>query len=341
MTPTMSRSVPSYRRGDVITPTRSRPLCVERSDRALEWSRPEYKRPQPVRINPDVRSVRTQQSQTSMQAQPHQYGEGVQNETGNRNPYDTVTPRPQHAVPLTSRSSHMQRSLETASDQPKKHTRRSFMWLFQCTVPITIMAVGGFLAYDTWVTNREVEAKMTATPVSSTHQEATPASQKDTKKEQKPTAPVVPAGVPATIDIKSIGVSASIMSLGLAADRSIAAPTDDVRAGWYTGSAQLGQPGTVFIDGHYGTHASKGVFYDLARASYGEIITIKDGAGKSFDYSIVSTKTVNVQNVDMAEALRSGNVSTHGLTIITCAGTYNVGENSYNQRTIVYAKYVQ
>lgn len=238
-------------------------------------------------------------------------------------------------------SSHIKPVYEPTA---QKVQRLSFFRMLRYIVPVAVMLVGGFLTYDTWVTNRAVEVRASAFPsVKAEPQESTEAaatsSDDDAKQENK--ARNVPASVPASIQIDSIGVSAPIIQVGVTSQGAIDAPLDNVHAGWYNKSAKPGGTGSVFIDGHYGTRTDKGVFHNLSNTKSGQEIKIKNGAGQEFKYRIVSVKTLPVDQVDMAEALRPARISRQSLTIITCAGQYNIGNNSYNQRTIVYAEYIQ
>lgn len=76
-------------------------------------------------------------------------------------------------------SSHIKPVYEPTA---QKVQRLSFFRMLRYIVPVAVMLVGGFLTYDTWVTNRAVEVRASAFPsVKAEPQESTEATSSDAK----------------------------------------------------------------------------------------------------------------------------------------------------------------
>lgn len=190
------------------------------------------------------------------------------------------------------------------------------------------LVVAGFLAYDTWKTNQQIQQVYNNEPVASaTPMEEAPEVIEEPAQEPEP----APAGN--VLRIPSIGVSAGVIDVGLTPDNAIATPDSLTDVGWYNGSAYPGQNGAVFLTGHYNA-AGYGVFNNLSNVNVGDEIFI-DTEGSTVHYVVSGIETVSVNSIDMAKILNGPN-DKETLTIMTCAGVYN--GQQFTDRTIVYAE---
>ena len=73
----------------------------------------------------------------------------------------------------------------------------------------------------------------------------------------------LPPSPPARVEIPAIGVSSSLVRLGLNPDRTMEVPGDFQVAGWFTGAPQPGQLGPAVIAGHVDSRTGPAVFYRL------------------------------------------------------------------------------
>lgn len=133
-----------------------------------------------------------------------------------------------------------------------------------------------------------------------------------------------------TVSIPAIGLSSRIVTVGLTAQGAIDVHLSLV--GWWNGSAQIGQPGAAFLDGH-----NPGVFSKLPNVRKGAEISVKKSNGKVFSYTVVETETVKLEEVNMRRALRPSYGHSEGLNLMTCVGAYNPSKGTTDYRFIVYA----
>lgn len=147
--------------------------------------------------------------------------------------------------------------------------------------------------------------------------------------------------LPERLRIPSIGVDTSVMSLGLAADGTVAVPpiAAHAPAGWYKGSPTPGQTGPSVILGHVtvGVYGD-GVFVHLKRMRPGQRITVTRQDGSVATFAVDSVQTVSKAHFP-TEAVY-GNVDHPALRLITCGGTRVSGGGGYTDNVIVYASLV-
>jgi LPXTG-site transpeptidase (sortase) family protein len=171
-----------------------------------------------------------------------------------------------------------------------------------------------------------------ATTAGSTQEQIAPPEVKDSLESYK-----VAADLPRIISVPSLSIKARVISLGLTGTGAIDTPKYPADAGWYNGSAKPGQAGAVFIDGHVSGETSKGgVFLNLKKVKDGETISIEKGDGNTVTYKVVARDQQPYQEVDMEKALQPYQ-GKNSLTIITCAGKYDEGLQTFTERLVLYA----
>lgn len=224
----------------------------------------------------------------------------------------------------------------------KINTARLFAVLRAVAVAI-ILAVSGYLAWDTWMTNRTVENSF-ANPASAMSIDGTnPVTADPTSiSDQQWSAYTTPADQPRYIYIPSINVRARVLSVGVTSQGNIDTPKNLNDTAWYDGSAKPNQDGEVFIDGHTSFSSSlAAAFNDLPKIKNGDTITVELGNGDKVNYKVVTAETVAANKVDMGKALNTPTVdgvrADKGLTLMTCTGTFNYRTQSSDKRFIVYA----
>jgi LPXTG-site transpeptidase (sortase) family protein len=143
--------------------------------------------------------------------------------------------------------------------------------------------------------------------------------------------------VPVRLRIPSIGVDTPVMSLGLAADGTVAVPPIAAHspAGWYDGSPTPGRTGPSVILGHVTVgRYGDGIFVHLARVVAGDriVVGLRDGAAATFTVDSVQT----VAKARFPTDRVYGNVDHPALRLITCGGSRVTG-SGYQDNVIVYA----
>ncbi|WP_371671732.1 class F sortase [Streptomyces sp. NBC_00289] len=161
-----------------------------------------------------------------------------------------------------------------------------------------------------------------------------PAAARGTASPEAPRAGRVAA--PARVAVPSIGVSSSLMELGLNADRTVEVPPAEkgMTAGWYTGGAVPGQAGAAVIIGHNDTRFGKAVFHDLKKIDKGADITVTDDRGKASHFTVTATESVSKNSFPTEKVY--GPTEDHALRLITCDGDFDAQGHPVNN-LIVYA----
>lgn len=150
---------------------------------------------------------------------------------------------------------------------------------------------------------------------------------------------VLPASVPLSIAIPSIGVQSTLLQLGLNPDNSIQVPpldAPDSKAGWYKYSPTPGQLGPTVILGHVDS-AKHGpaVFFRLGALQPGAAVEVtrSDGTVAVF----IVDKVVAYSKSAFPTGAVYGNIDRPGLRLITCGGTFDPAAGSYESSIVAYA----
>jgi LPXTG-site transpeptidase (sortase) family protein len=239
---------------------------------------------------------------------------------------------------------------------PKKLASRSKRWLkikkpsvsfMLIAAAVFVFLIGGYVAFDSWRTNRAAEAavkKISTPPAVASAQ----TSQPPAETAPATTAPSandvdnykVAATKPRVVTIPKIGVKARILPEGVAKDGSLAAPGNVHDAGWYTASSLPGQAGAMLLDGHVSSWTTNGVFYNLKKLVAGDTISVERGDGKVYQYKVVKSQSYDANSVDMQAAVTPVVPGMPGLNLITCTGKVKPGTSEFSERLIVFTKQV-
>lgn len=153
-----------------------------------------------------------------------------------------------------------------------------------------------------------------------------------------PAAHALARSTPTKIRIRSIGVTAPVMSVGLAADGTINTPplNNNNVTGWYSGGPSPGQMGPAVIVGHVDGPTGESVFYQLGRMRPGDKIQVDLANHRVAMFSVYS---VEVYSKGRFPGDRVYNDYTRpGLRLITCGGTWVGGSTGYSDNIVVYAQ---
>lgn len=144
-------------------------------------------------------------------------------------------------------------------------------------------------------------------------------------------------GVPFSLEIPDIELTANIIPVSLNAEKIVDTPQTDV--GWYDQSRKPGQNGMMAFNGHFrNTDTTPGVFYRLSELGAGSDIYINDYAGHRSVYRVVSVDTVETGEFPLTSVYLDA--ATPRLSLVTCSGEYNLNTKDYSNRTIVYADFI-
>ena len=147
---------------------------------------------------------------------------------------------------------------------------------------------------------------------------------------------------PVRLDVPRIGIrGASLVTLGLAKDRSIEVPPVGANspAGWFDGSPTPGQLGPSVILGHVDSVAAgPAIFYRLSTLRPGDTATVTRA-----DHTVAVFRVDSVQEYAKSAfpTLQVfGNTDHAALRLITCGGKFDPAKASYESNIVVYAHLV-
>ena len=148
---------------------------------------------------------------------------------------------------------------------------------------------------------------------------------------------VLGRSTPVRLQIASIGVDTTLMSLGLRSDGSMQVPTGGFPAGWYSGGPTPGELGPAVIAGHVDMKGP-GVFYKLHDVKAGDQVTVTRADGSKPVFRV--TGVGQYLKDQFPTKLVYGNINHSGLRLITCGGTFNSQSGHYEDNLVVFADLV-
>lgn len=159
----------------------------------------------------------------------------------------------------------------------------------------------------------------------------------DTPDEKKPKEFYVPADMPKRITIPSVGINGYIQLVGKDKEGRIAVPNNVHIAGWYINSAKPGREGLSIISGHRDGVRTTGIFRNLENVKEGDNFIVEYGDGTLKEFVVLSVKIVSLEDAFdvMYERVEGVDIQ---LNLVTCGGTFNKEEKTYDDRVIVVSK---
>jgi sortase (surface protein transpeptidase) len=145
----------------------------------------------------------------------------------------------------------------------------------------------------------------------------------------------LPPSPPVRIEIPAIGVSSSLVRLGLNPDRTMEVPGDFQVAGWFTGAPQPGQLGPAVIAGHVDSRTGPAVFYRLRDLRPGDQIRVVRADRRVVRFKVDSLASYPKQSLPPDAVY--GATTTPALRLITCAGSFDRSSRSYRDNLVVSA----
>lgn len=218
-------------------------------------------------------------------------------------------------------------------------------WFMVIAIAVVVAGAAGYIAYDTWLVQQKTQAILKAPGI------IVAGDSKDPEKAEEGSEAVevtttdfssykVAAEAPRLLTIDKLGLAARIKPMGLNSDKSIQAPKNIYDAGWYSGSAQPGGNGAMFIDGHASGSTRMGLFAYLDTLKVGDTVGVEKGDGQKLTYRVVHVATIPLADINMNEILRPYNGVTNGLNLMTCTGTWIDETSTLDHRVVVYTEQV-
>lgn len=149
-----------------------------------------------------------------------------------------------------------------------------------------------------------------------------------------------PVGVPVKFAIQSLGVTASVVQVGINGDGQMEVPTNWVDVGWYKLGPRPGELGNAVLAGHLdGPKGEHGVFWDLNKIAVGAAVDVTDDHSRVYHYSVKRTESVKA-DLNVLSGI-FGSSQNFNLNLITCTGPWDKNNQQFSQRLIVYTELVQ
>jgi sortase (surface protein transpeptidase) len=145
----------------------------------------------------------------------------------------------------------------------------------------------------------------------------------------------LPPSPPVRVEIPAIGVSSSLVRLGLNPDRTMEVPGDFQVAGWFTGGSQPGQLGPAVIAGHVDSRTGPAVFYRLRDLRPGDQVRVVRADRRVVRFEVDAVASYPKRSLP-SEAVY-GATTAPVLRLITCAGTFDRSSRSYRDNLVVSA----
>ncbi|MGI5374253.1 class F sortase [Streptomyces sp. CA-251387] len=154
----------------------------------------------------------------------------------------------------------------------------------------------------------------------------------------EPTPPPrpLPRSRPTSVRIKSLGIDAPIIGIGLTREGELETPpVDDPKIiGWYRGGPTPGEPGVAIAVGHRDTRIGPAVFAGLASVKRGKQIEARRADGRTAVYTVDRVKVFDKANFPDKEVY--GPTRRPELRVITCGGLFD-RRTGYTSNVVVFA----
>ncbi len=286
-------------------------------------------------INSGSRTVRTV---TSVQAVAPQHKKVAPVGTS----YKGLAPHAKQQVLSTALKKHGVATKKKSIARRRVMTKKKPQFMVSAAI-VVVLALTGYVAIDTWLTNRNVEQLAGGPAVAGVASSL--AAENEGTDETKISSEVfnaytVAPDKPRYLRIDSLNVAARVLPMSINSKGAIQAPVNVNDAGWYTGSATPGRVGAAFIDGHAAGQLREGLFAYLDRLQNGDEMTIEMGNGTTYRYQVVHMETVPLEELNMRTALLPHGNTVRGLNLMTCIGKYIPEQNTYDQRLVVYTEQI-
>ena len=142
---------------------------------------------------------------------------------------------------------------------------------------------------------------------------------------------------PIRLVIGSIHLDARIEQRGLTPSHALDTALDYHNVAWYDLGPRPGDPGNALINGHVNWWTGNAVFTYLSRVRRGDLIQVVRRDGSSVEFRVTG-KTIVDANARVAWLFAPSSAST--LTLITCAGPWDVLARTDTERLLVSAALV-
>lgn len=145
----------------------------------------------------------------------------------------------------------------------------------------------------------------------------------------------VPRGLPVRLKIPSINVDTAIEDAKITPDGRMDVPEGSVNVAWFALGPRPGQIGSAVIGGHFGIKDGVPfVFYDLDKLKSGDRVYVVDDNDNTLTFEVRTIRLFD-RDADATSVFLSNDGLSH-LNVITCEGIWNMVDDSYPDRRVVF-----
>jgi LPXTG-site transpeptidase (sortase) family protein len=140
---------------------------------------------------------------------------------------------------------------------------------------------------------------------------------------------------PRRLQIPAIGVSTSLVHLGLQPDGSVEVPGDPDSAGWFDRGPVPGREGSSVLLGHVDSVTGPAVFARLGELRRGASVAVELTSGRTVLFRVRTVRTY--PNAEFPAEKIYADHGHRSLNLVTCGGTYDAARGGYQSNVVVYA----
>jgi len=140
---------------------------------------------------------------------------------------------------------------------------------------------------------------------------------------------------PVSVRASTVGISSTLVQVGLNKDKTIEVPSSYEQAAWYRLGPTPGALGPAVIIGHVDSYKGPGVFFNLGSMRPGQVVDVAR-ADKSVAHFRVDAIQSYSKELFPTEAVY-GPINYAGLRLVTCGGAFDEKTKNYESNTVVFA----
>ena len=143
---------------------------------------------------------------------------------------------------------------------------------------------------------------------------------------------------PSRLIIPALKIDTLVEHVGVTKVGLMGNPSNFVNVAWFKYGPAPGDAGSAVIGGHVDNAlALDGVFKHLNTLKAGDMIEVKNEAGVTLTFRVSAVEMYPYQSVPQAIFTKTGGVY---LNLITCAGSWQSKQHTYDRRLVVYTELV-
>lgn len=146
---------------------------------------------------------------------------------------------------------------------------------------------------------------------------------------------------PKRASVDHVDIDARIYRAGVNRHNQLIMPSNVHDVNWYEGSRAPGNRGAVLLSGYVSGPTERGALYYTRALEHGDIITVINGDGTEYEYEVVKREFVPYDEVDVYSLLVPYERGKNTLHIIAADDRYNVMNNGFQDRLVIYAVEVE